>query len=215
MTGLIYLLVCPSLIVTPNGQISPGLKAPGSDKKVTFSAPAMPAARLIPELGKRIGIKLVCGPEVGADVLLLNVTDRPASEVLQKLADAKEQAKRDAKTLFSGCRVNGLPEESRVRTAVAQVIARKPRGYLGILSHFQRLVKLDVARRTALVESAVPLAPAFAESVRANLERKHGAGLDLTFTANAALVGGLRIKVGSDVYDGSVKTRLESLAESF
>ena len=33
----------------------------------------------------------------------------------------------------------------------------KPRGYLAILSHFQRLVKLDHARHTAEVESAMPL----------------------------------------------------------
>ena len=32
---------------------------------------------------------------------------------------------------------------------------------------------------------------------------------------NPALLGGLRIKVGSDVYDGSVQGRLENLVESF
>jgi len=29
------------------------------------------------------------------------------------------------------------------------------------------------------------------------------------------LIGGLRIKVGSDVYDGSIQARLNRLAESF
>ena len=48
--------------------------------------------------------------------------------------------------------------EAKVRQVVQQVIAAKPRGYLAILSHFQRLLKLDLDRRTARVESALPLA---------------------------------------------------------
>jgi F0F1-type ATP synthase delta subunit len=38
--------------------------------------------------------------------------------------------------------------------------------------------------------------------------------LNITFSQNAALIGGLRVKVGSDVYDGSVQARLNGLAES-
>ena len=68
-----------------------------------------------------------------------------------------KQARRDAKQLFRSCLLNGLLDENRVRQVVQQVIAQKPRGYLAILSHFQRLVKLDVARRTARIESAVQL----------------------------------------------------------
>ena len=40
-------------------------------------------------------------------------------------------------------------------------------------------------------------------------------GLNISFAQNPALLGGLRIKVGSDVYDGSVQARLEDLEESF
>ena len=68
-----------------------------------------------------------------------------------------KQARRDAKRLFFACRENGLLQDSRVRTVVTEVIARKPRSHVAILSHFHRLVKLDVARRTARVESAAPL----------------------------------------------------------
>jgi F-type H+-transporting ATPase subunit delta len=47
------------------------------------------------------------------------------------------------------------------------------------------------------------------------LSRIYGQGLNISFAQNPALLGGLRIKVGSDVYDGSVEARLQSLAESF
>ena len=126
-----------------------------------------------------------------------------------------KQARRDAKQLYRFCRVNGVLDEGRVRQAVQQVIATKPRGYFAILSHFQRLVKLDLAGRTARVESPVPLDEPQQASLRANLARRYGAGLVFAFSQNPSLIGGLRVQVGSDVFDGSVQARLAELEASF
>ena len=125
-----------------------------------------------------------------------------------------KQARRDAKSLFQTCKVSGLLDESRARQAVSAVIAQKPRGFMGILHHFQRLVKLDLDRRSARVENAVETPPELMNAIRANLERRYGPGLNVTFWVNRDLIGGLRVKVGSDVYDGSVKARLEALQSS-
>jgi F-type H+-transporting ATPase subunit delta len=122
-----------------------------------------------------------------------------------------KQARRDAKQLFNACKANGVLDESRVRQSVTAVIAKKPRGFEAILSHFQRLVKLDIERRSARVESAVPASEALQQSVKANLAQRYGQGLNVTFTVNPALIGGLRVQVGSDVFDGSVKARLAEL----
>jgi F-type H+-transporting ATPase subunit delta len=126
-----------------------------------------------------------------------------------------KQARRDAKQLFRSCLNNGLLDENRVREAVQAVIDQKPRGYVGILSQLQRLVKLDLDRRTAKVESAVALSPEQQGAVQGSLSRKYGAGLNISFAQDPALLGGLRIQVGSDVYDGSVRARLENLREAF
>src|SRR5215475_14509419 len=126
-----------------------------------------------------------------------------------------KQARRDAKELFRSSIVNGVLDENRVREVVSKVAQAKPRGYVEILSHFQRLVKLEVERRTARVESAAPLSPEVQAEVKNKLSNLYGQGLNISFSQNPALLGGLRIKVGSDVYDGSVQARLESLAESF
>ena len=126
-----------------------------------------------------------------------------------------KQARRDAKQLFQACAANGLLDESRVRQVVQQVIAQKPRGYLAILSHFQRLVKLEVARHTAKVESAAPLPSELQANIQNNLVRNYGAGLSFSFALNPALIGGIRVQVGSDVYDGSVQTRLAGLQDRF
>ncbi len=126
-----------------------------------------------------------------------------------------KQARRDAKQLFRSSFVNGLLDDSRALTAVRLLIEKKPRGHSGILNHFQRLVKLDIERRTAKVESATPLSPASQENIKGSLAKRYGQGLNISFAQDASLIGGLRVQVGSDVYDGSVKAKLAALAESF
>ena len=124
-------------------------------------------------------------------------------------------AVREARQLFRSCQVGGLLDENRVRAIVAMVLEKKPRGYVGILSRLHRLVKLDLEQHQARVESAVPL-PSDLQSATANQIKKiYGDGVDITFSQNPALIGGLRIQVGSNLYDGSVKTRLEKLEQSF
>ena len=126
-----------------------------------------------------------------------------------------KQARREAKQLFRSCLVNGLLAEERARQVVGLVLKAKPRGYLAILSHFARLVKLDLDRRTARVESAGPLPADLQASVQSSLARVYGPGVNVSFAQNPALIGGMRIKIGSDVYDGSVQARLAALQESF
>ena len=128
---------------------------------------------------------------------------------------ANKQARREAKQLFRLCLVNGLIEEKRARQVVQQIVAAKPRGYLATLSYFQRLVELDCARHTAKVESALALPADLQASVQAGLARVYGPGLTTSFAENPALIGGMRIRVGSDVYDGSVQGRLAALEQSF
>ena len=120
-----------------------------------------------------------------------------------------------ARQLFRSCFVNARLDEGRVRQAVQHVLQAKPRGYLAILSHFERLLKLDLDRRTARIESAVPLSQELSAKTKAALEKTYGPGLNISFGVNPALIGGVRIKVGSDVYDGSVQARLAALQESF
>ena len=125
------------------------------------------------------------------------------------------QIKREAKRLFRLCLVNGFLDKGRTRQVVQRIIDDKRRGGLTLLSHFQRLVKLDLARHTAQVESAMPLPEDLRASVQAGLARTYGPGISASFADNPGLIGGIRIKVGSDVYDGSVWARLAALEKEF
>lgn len=135
-------------------------------------------------------------------------------EAFESSMKISKQAARDGKALFAACKVNGVVDEGRVRDAVRRVLEGKPRGYLALLGYFQRLVKLDIDRRAAVVETAGEASAALQASVRDQLTRRYGAGLHLRFVSNPSLIGGIRVRVGSDIFDGSMSGRLEQLASS-
>src|SRR5579871_1502834 len=111
-----------------------------------------------------------------------------------------KQAQRDARQLFRDCHVNGLLDENRVRQLVTLLAEKKPRGYMGILTRLHRLVKLSQEQNAASVESATALSAAEQNQIKARLAGMYGAGLSVTFSQTPALIGGLRIQVGSDLY---------------
>ena len=96
-----------------------------------------------------------------------------------------------------------------------KVIAAGRPGGLKVLSLFQRLVRLRREAHSAKVESASPLSGDVQAQIETELTRMYGPGLSLSYGSNPALLSGVRITVGSDVYDGSVKGRLTALEERF
>jgi F-type H+-transporting ATPase subunit delta len=126
-----------------------------------------------------------------------------------------KQIRREAKQLYRLCLVKGLLDDGRARLVVQRVLESKRRGVQALLSRFLYLVKLDRARHTARVESAVPLPAELRAGIEAGLARTYGPGITASFAHEPALIGGMRVKVGSDVYDGSVKAKLAALEKSF
>ena len=126
-----------------------------------------------------------------------------------------KKAKRDARQLYHLCLVNGLLDEHRARLVVEYVSTSSGRNRLELLSQFRRLVKFDSDRHTATVENATPLPVQLQESVQAGLSQMYGPGIKTVFSDNPALLGGMRVKIGSDVYDGSVRARLAAVEACF
>jgi F-type H+-transporting ATPase subunit delta len=120
-----------------------------------------------------------------------------------------------ARRLFGLCQTNGRFDEAKLRNVVAKLIEAKPRDYQGILSAIQRLTRLELERRQVTVESAVELDEASRQRVVAGLAKQYGSDLVVQYQVTPTLLGGLRIRVGNDVFDGSVQGRLERLAAAF
>jgi F-type H+-transporting ATPase subunit delta len=126
-----------------------------------------------------------------------------------------KDANRAARQLFKACvDSNGRLHGSRIKSVIKRLAEAKPRGYLGIVTAFGRLVRLEIEKRRAVIESATVLTPALIEQLRADLQKKYGDDLELEFHIKPELLGGLRVQVGSHVWDGSVRAKLEALSNS-
>jgi len=128
---------------------------------------------------------------------------------------SNKRAQREAKHLFRLCLVNGLADEGRIRQVAQRVLAAGYRDCRAILTQFLRLVRLDRVQHTATVESATPLPMELQTDIRAGLIHRYGMGLTVGFAQRPALIGGVRIQAGSDVYDGSILARLTALEKRF
>ncbi len=122
-----------------------------------------------------------------------------------------KKIKRAARQLFRLCLVGELLDTNRARDVALRLASSTRRGSVQTLAQFLRLVRLDRERHTARIESAAPLADGVRKQIDADLARIYGAGLETIFGENPALIGGMRIKVGSDVYDDSVRAKLAAL----
>ena len=108
---------------------------------------------------------------------------------------------------------DGQLDSGRVHALVKSLIEKKPRNYLAVLDNYKRLLRLEVEKRTVTIESATELAPDAGRQIVDNLKRRYGMDLTTNFVVNPELLGGMRIRVGSDVWDSSVRNRLQRLAQ--
>ena len=121
----------------------------------------------------------------------------------------------NARRLFGLCQTGGRLDDAKVRLAATRLIEARPRDFRAVLAAFQRLIRLDLERRKMTVESAVELDAATRQRVVASLAKQYGAGLVTDYQTTPSLLGGLRIRVGNDVLDGSVQGRITRLASAF
>jgi F-type H+-transporting ATPase subunit delta len=120
-----------------------------------------------------------------------------------------------ARRLFGLCQSGGRFDETKLRTVITGLVDSKPRDYRAILVALQRLTRLEIERRQVTVESAVDLDEPTRQRVVAGLAEQYGPDLVVQYRLTPSLLGGLRIRVGNDVFDGSVQGRLARLAAAF
>jgi F-type H+-transporting ATPase subunit delta len=106
---------------------------------------------------------------------------------------------------------DGQLDAGRTRSLVDSLIEKKPRNYIDVLKNYRRLLRLELEKRRARVETASELDSTISSELVANLKKKYGSDLTAEFIVNPELLGGMRVRIGSDVWDGTVRNRLEQL----
>jgi len=124
------------------------------------------------------------------------------------------EIRRMSREMLRASFTDGQLDQGKIASLVQSLIDKKPRYYLDILENYKRLVRLEVEKRHARIESAGELSNEVRSQITASLQRKYGSDLTTEFTVTPELLGGLRIRVGSDVWDGSVRNRLQRLEDN-
>ena len=125
---------------------------------------------------------------------------------------ASKQTQQLARQLFKLSLESGQLSAERVAGVLAYVEKTKPARPLALLKAYQRLVAAEIARSQAIVEHAGALAPAVLQSIATAMSRKYSRPVSAMAKPNPALLAGLRVRVGDDVYESSVAGQLSALA---
>jgi F-type H+-transporting ATPase subunit delta len=123
------------------------------------------------------------------------------------------EARLTARQIFRAFTLGGTMDESRLRDVVTELATQKPRNYLPILAQLQRLVAIWVAERTHAVETAVDL-PDQGAAIFRELAERFNLPMATAYRVAPELIGGLRIRVGSSVWDGSVRSNLNQIQQA-
>lgn len=99
--------------------------------------------------------------------------------------------------------------------------------FLGVLAENRRLADLEAmigafraivaghrSEITAAVTSAHPLSADQLADLAANLKNRVGRDVQIATTVDPAILGGLVVQLGSQLIDGSIRTRLNSFAQA-
>jgi F-type H+-transporting ATPase subunit delta len=124
-----------------------------------------------------------------------------------------KEIRRLSREMLRASFTDGQLDPGRIASLVDSLIARKPRNYIGVLKNYRRLLRIEVEKRRARIETASEVDRETSSRLVANLKKKYGGDLTTEFVVNPQLLGGMRIRVGSDVWDGSVRNRLERLEQ--
>jgi F-type H+-transporting ATPase subunit delta len=108
---------------------------------------------------------------------------------------------------------DGQLDPGRIGSLVDSLITKKPRHYVEVLKNYKRFLRLELEKRQARIETANEVDSATSSELVTNLKKKYGNDLTTEFVVNPDLLGGMRIRVGSDVWDGTVRNRLERLQQ--
>jgi F-type H+-transporting ATPase subunit delta len=122
-----------------------------------------------------------------------------------------KEIRRFSRKMLQASFTDGQLDSGRVASLVDSLTAHKPRNYIDVLKNYRRLLRLELEKRHATIETASEVDPAIRSEIVANLKSKYGDDLATEFQVDPALLGGMRIRVGSDVWDGSVRNRLQRL----
>jgi F-type H+-transporting ATPase subunit delta len=130
------------------------------------------------------------------------------------MASTAKNAQQLARRLFQLSVVDGSVSPERVSCVLAYVEKHRPANPIQVLRAYHRLVAIELAKGRAVVEHAGDLPAGFLDEIASSFSRKYRRPVTAAAQPNPALIAGLRVRVGDDLYESSVAGQLASLGSA-
>ena len=127
---------------------------------------------------------------------------------------ANKKVQQLARQLFKLRLVDGRVSADRVTGVLGYLEKIQPAHPLAVLKAYQRFVATELAKSQAVVEHAGAVSDSILQTIAASMTKKYGRAITASSRDNPALLAGLRVRVGDDVYESSVSGQLGALAAS-
>ena len=125
-------------------------------------------------------------------------------------AKEKKQAK---KLTQLSCHRSGCPDPARVHIVLRACTIFRPAERLRLLKLYQHLVRKREKEHQALIESPVPLPLVACQQLINSLEKRYNRPLKTRVLICPSLLAGIRARVGDDVHEISVQSRLHAFSQ--
>ena len=123
-----------------------------------------------------------------------------------------KEARRKARELFDAALdASGRHDATRALSLADLQVKAAPRHALQILKEYTRLIRLATAKHHAVIESATPLDGVTRAAILESLQKRDGGEVFLESRVDPSLIGGARIRLGSEVWDATVQARIQNL----
>ncbi|HRE80162.1 MAG TPA: F0F1 ATP synthase subunit delta [Opitutaceae bacterium] len=127
------------------------------------------------------------------------------------MAAPKKQVQQLARQFFAMSLVDGRLSEERVAGVLSYLEKNPPAQPIEVLKAYQRLVAIEVAKNEAVVEHAGPIGADVLSSIESSMSQRYQRTVTAKSKPNPALLAGLRVRVGDDIYESSVANQLAGL----
>jgi F-type H+-transporting ATPase subunit delta len=108
----------------------------------------------------------------------------------------------------------GRVDPKKINLILAELRNKPVSHSLPVLRNFLSLIKTKINSYEGYLEKADPSSDSSSNLISENISQAHGKRIDFVIEENNSLIAGFRLRIGDDVYEDSIASRIARLKKS-
>lgn len=108
----------------------------------------------------------------------------------------------------------GRVDPDKINFILAELRSKPMSLSLPVLRNFLSLIKTKINSYEGYLEKADPSSDSSSNLISENISQAHGKRIDFVIEENNSLIAGFRLRIGDDVYEDSIASRIARLKKS-